>query len=259
MAVGAKTACGVVAGPVFAAFTVIGARRERYDWKRHAVSSLAAGPGGWAQRANFIGAGALYCVAARGLARAPRGSAGPAVVPALVGGVGIGLVGSGVFATDPVAGFPPSGEDPDTIHGAPTLATTLEGRLDDLCAIPIFIGIPTAALISAGSAARRREFGWAACCVGSAVGMPAAFALFGAALAGRSGPAGRSGIFQRLSIATGFGWLSALSLRAFRQSRRADVHSPRTRPPGLDAPAADSARHNDSSPSRAATTTPTAG
>lgn len=113
-----KTACGVVAGPVFvAAFTAIGARRAEYDWRRHAVSSLADGPGGWAQRANFVLVGNLYCLAALGLARSPRRIVGPSVVPALVFAAGAGLIGSGLFVTDPVAGFPPrSAEAPDGVR-----------------------------------------------------------------------------------------------------------------------------------------------
>ena len=76
-----KVACGVVAGPLFvSSFAVIGARRAGYDWRRHAVSSLAAGQGGWSQRANFALTGALYCIAAHGLARSPRRTVGPRVV-----------------------------------------------------------------------------------------------------------------------------------------------------------------------------------
>jgi Protein of unknown function (DUF998) len=62
-----KIACGVAAGPVFVGvFTVLGARRAGYDWRRHAVSSLAVGREGWGQRANFMLVGGLYCVAALG-------------------------------------------------------------------------------------------------------------------------------------------------------------------------------------------------
>jgi hypothetical protein len=217
-AVRARTGCGVVAGPVFvSAFTAIGARRAGYAWRRHAVSSLADGREGWTQRANFIGVGALYCVAAQGLAQSPKRSVGPPVVPALILGVGVGLIGSGVFVTDPVAGFPPPEQAPSGVPppGSPTRA----GKLHNLCAIPIFAGIPAAALTCAGSAARRREHGWAACCVGSAIGMAGTFILFGAAFGGAPRLAGRGGVFQRISIATGFGWLSALALRARRAAR----------------------------------------
>jgi hypothetical protein len=136
-------------------FTAIGARRAGYSWRRHAVSSLADGRGGWSQRANFALTGALYCIAAHGLARSPKPTVGPRVVPALIFGVGGGLVGSGLFVTDPVAGFPPAPSEHDDPERTRSIAPTRGGRLHNLCAIPIFAGIPVAALICATSAARR--------------------------------------------------------------------------------------------------------
>jgi len=219
-AVRAKTACGVVAGSVFvSAFTAIGSRRAGYDWRRHAVSSLADGREGWAQRANFIVVGMFYCVAAKGLSQTRAESAGPSLVPAMIFAAGAGLIGSGVFVTDPVAGFPPSEQAPDCV--SPPDAPTRAGKLHNLCAIPIFAGIPAAALTCAASAARRREYGWAAYCAGSAIGMTGTFALFAAAFGGAPRLAGHGGVLQRLSVATGFGWVSALSLRALRASRHA--------------------------------------
>lgn len=44
--------------------------------------------------------------------------------------------------------------------------------------------------------------------------MIASFLLFASASGGRSRLGGKAGIFQRVSIAAGFGWLSALSLYA---------------------------------------------
>jgi len=133
--------------------------------------------------------------------------------------VGVGMTGSGVFVTDPVAGFPPSEQAPD--GGSPPSAPTRAGKLHNLGAIPIFAGIPAAALTCAGSAARRREYRWAAYCAGSAIGMTGSSALFGAAFGGSPRLVRGGGFFQRISIATGFGWLSALSLRALRASRHA--------------------------------------
>ena len=224
LVVAARAACGVVAGPLFAvAFTAIGARRAGYDWRRHPVSSLADAREGWAQRANFIVVGALYCFAAQGLARSPRRAIGPSVVPALVGGAGVGLIGSGLFVTDPVAGFPPpSAGVQNAVDGTPSVAArTARGRLHNLCAIPVFAGIPAAALTCAGSATRSGEYRWAAYSAGSAVVMSGAFMLVLGAAVGRGVPrlAGRSGVVQRVSIASGFGRLSALSLRAFASPR----------------------------------------
>jgi hypothetical protein len=127
----------------------------------------------------------------------------------------VGLIGSGVFVTDPVAGFPP--EHAGAAVGATAeVAPTRSGQLHNLCAIPIFVGLPAAALVDAGSAVRRREYGWAAYCAGTAIGMASACMLFGAAFGGAPTLVPRGGLFQRMSIATGFGWLSALSIRALR-------------------------------------------
>lgn len=52
--------CGVAAGPLFiGTFLVEGAARPDYSQLRHPVSSLALGPRGWMQTANFALAGAL--------------------------------------------------------------------------------------------------------------------------------------------------------------------------------------------------------
>jgi hypothetical protein len=137
-------------------------------------------------------------------------------VPALVAGVGIGLIGSGVFVTDPVGGFPPGTTAEVGSHDAETARTapTREGLMHNLCAIPIFVGIPIAGFASAATAARSRDYRWACYSAGSSLMMVASFVLFGRAFAGASCFADKGGIFQRISIAFGFGWLTALSLRA---------------------------------------------
>src|SRR5512138_2037512 len=57
--------CGLAAGPVFVtAFVVEGAARDGYRPLRHPVSSLALGPGGWVQAANFAVTGTLFLAAA---------------------------------------------------------------------------------------------------------------------------------------------------------------------------------------------------
>ena len=94
--------CGVVAGPLFImTFLVEGARRSGYDPRRHPVSSLALGPGGWVQAANFAITGALYLALAAGLARTPDPDAGTRAGPVLIGAAAVGLLGAGVFTTEP--------------------------------------------------------------------------------------------------------------------------------------------------------------
>ena len=212
--------CGAVAGPLFVtAFTVIGAGRRGYDWRRYPVSSLAIGRQGWQQRMNFILAGVLYSCAAAGLLRCDRRRIGPRVVPALIAAAGIGLIGSGLFVTDYVGDLP--GEGPDENNRGPADAgstrPTRAGKIHNLCGIPVFAGIPIAGLASAATAVRSRDYRWACYSAGSSMVMAGSFLLVVAAIRGQSRLGGKSGIFQRISIATGLGWLSSLSLRGLSQ------------------------------------------
>lgn len=212
----AQLFAGAAAGPAFvAAYTVIGATRHGYDWRCYPVSSLAVGRHGWRQRANFVSAGALYLCAAEGLWRSDRRRLGPRAVPAIVAAVGVGLIGSGLFVTDYVGNL---SSDATATDNPPPVAgvrpRTPAGRLHDLFGIPVFVGIPVAALASAASAAQTRDHGWACYSAASSAVMTGSLVLFGAAIGGRWGLSGKSGILQRVSIATGLGWLSSLSLRA---------------------------------------------
>lgn len=209
--------CGAIAGPLFASgFTAIGAVRTGYDWQQLPVSSLALGRHGWLQRINFVVGGVLYACAAGGLRRSTSRRVGPRAVPTLVAGVGVGLIGSGLFVTDPVGDFPPGPPGGPGLEVADpgTTAPTLAGRLHVLFAIPVFVGIPVAAIASSATAIRERDHRWACYSAGSGLAMFGSSLLFGAAFGRRISPAGKGGIFQRLSIGAGFGWLTALSIRA---------------------------------------------
>ena len=131
--------CGVAAGPVFVAvFLLEGAVRDGYRPLRHPVSSLALGSRGWIQTGNFVVAGTLFLAGAAGLARAGDPAASSRVAPALIGAAGAGLIGSAVFTTDPVSGYPPG--TPDALT-RPSHA----GAAHNLAAVPVFLGLPAAA------------------------------------------------------------------------------------------------------------------
>jgi hypothetical protein len=198
--------CGALAGPLFfAAFTAIGATRRGYDWRRYPVSSLAVGRRGWQQRVNFILAGVLYICAAMDLARCDRRRIGPRSVPALVASVGVGLIGSGLFVTDYVGDLTPR-------------QRSRSGQIHNLCGIPVFVGIPVAGLLSAAAAARSGDYRWACYSAASSGTMAGSLVLFGGAIKGQSRLRGKSGVLQRITLATGLGWLSSLSLRGARQA-----------------------------------------
>ena len=203
--------CGVAAGPVFVAvFLLEGAVRDGYRPLRHPVSSLALGPRGWIQAANFAVAGTLFLAGAAGLARAGDPAAGRAA-PVLIGAAGAGLIGAAVFATDPVSGYPPG--TPDALT-RPTRA----GIAHNLTAVPVFAGLPAAALASGWRSWRagQRRFGLYS--AATAVTMLSAMALAGAGFGQAPGLVNLGGLFQRASIITGFAWLTALSAQALRRT-----------------------------------------
>jgi hypothetical protein len=202
--------CGLAAGPVFVTgFLVEGAARDGYRPLRHPVSSLALGPGGWAQVANFAVTGILFAAAAAGLSRADDPATGTRAGPALIGAAGAGLIGSAIFPTDPVNGYPP---------GTPGLprAPSQAGTVHNLAAIPVFLGLPAAAAVVSWRSFRIGQRGWGLYCAGTAIIMPAAMVLAAAGFGQSPRLVRLGGLFQRASIVTGFAWLTALSARALQ-------------------------------------------
>jgi Protein of unknown function (DUF998) len=199
--------CGALAGPLFVTtFTVAGRRRAGYEPRRHPVSALALGPGGAVQRANFITAGVLYLAGAAGLARTHSSNDRRGDSPALIAAAAAGLVGAALFATDPVSGYPP---------GTPSQPAdpSRTGILHNLCAIPVFVGIPAAALLSARATARAHAPGWAIYSALSGTLMAATTLLFGAGFGQQDALVDSAGLLQRVSIVSGFGWVTALSIQ----------------------------------------------
>jgi Protein of unknown function (DUF998) len=95
-------AAGMAAPVVFVAvFTIDGWRRDDYDPVGMFVSELSLGAYGWVQIVNFLVTGALVVVFGHGLSSrsssAPISRAGVVLVQI----IGIGLVASGPFTTDP--------------------------------------------------------------------------------------------------------------------------------------------------------------
>jgi hypothetical membrane protein len=205
---------GVVAGPLFlGAALVQGAVRRGYDPLRHPVSSLSIGPRGWVQRANFILTGALYLAGSRGLAHASRGRGNPetSAGPTLLSTVGLGLIGAGIFRTDPISGYPPG--SPPTQDPA-----SAQAHLHNLASTPVFLCLPAAAAVYARAFYRAGEPGWAAASVGAALAQLSGFVVAGAGFAQQPRFVAYGGLAQRLSLVCGFGWLTALAARALARS-----------------------------------------
>lgn len=198
---------GAVAGPLFVSvFLIEGACRPGYRPLRHPVSSLALGPRGWVQAANFAATGMLYLAGAIGLTRSPNLTGRSRIAAAALGATGIGLLGSAVFRTDPVSGYPP-GTPP-----VPATATTT-GNIHVVAALPIFLGIPAAAVASAWQAVRVGRPGWAVYSAATAAAMVTGMGLAGQGFAQAPRFVDHAGLLQRAAIVAGFSWLTAVSAR----------------------------------------------
>jgi hypothetical protein len=205
--------CGIWAGPVFAAtFLAEGAVRDGYQPLRLPVSSLALGPRGWIQTANFAVTGVLCLAGAAGLRLAGDRPAGSRSGPVMVAAAGAGLIGSAAFRTDPVGGYPP---------GTPDLPaeSSRTGTAHNLTAVPVFFGLSAAAACYGWRSWRAGQPpGFAVYCAATAVTVPVTTTLAGAGF-GQSSRLGRyGGLFQRASIITGFAWLTAVSARALQRT-----------------------------------------
>jgi hypothetical protein len=205
--------CGGWAGPVFTATLLAeGAVRDGYQPLRHPVSSLALGPRGWIQTANFTVTGVLSLAGAAGLRLAGDRLAGSRAGPIMVAAAGAGLIAAAAFRTDPVGGYPPG--TPDT-----PAKFSHAGTAHNLAAIPVFFGLPAAAADYGWRSWRAGQPpGFAIYCAATAVTMPVTAALAGAGFSQSSRLRGYGGLFQRASIITGFAWLTAVSGRALQRT-----------------------------------------
>jgi len=200
-------ACGAIAGPLFvSAFVVQGATRPDYNPLRHSISTLALGSEfGWIQILNFVIAGLLTMAFAVGVRRVLRPQNGSTWGPLLIGLYAVGLLGAGLFVTDPDAGYPPGTpakiEDP-----------SLHGVLHNLSA---GLGLPAllaACFVYARWFAARNERGWAlySAVSGAVFLISIVLASYGFPRTGGLGEVG--GLFQRVSVVSGWVWLTALAI-----------------------------------------------
>jgi hypothetical protein len=200
-------ACGAIGGPLFVvAFLVEGATRANYDPLRHPVSSLALGDWGWTQTANFIVAGLLTLAFSVGLRRAFRPPKGSSWGPLLVGVWAIGLLGAGVFATDPVNGYPPG--VPDRLSGY-----SWHGVLHDLFSLTAFVALAATCFVFGWRFAALGERIWTTYSVVTGVVFGGAFVLSSAGFGQAEGLVDLAGLFQRLAVVLGLGWLTLLAVR----------------------------------------------
>jgi hypothetical protein len=104
---------GVLAGPIYILVGIAQLlTREGFDITRHPLSFMSLGDLGWIQITNFIVTGLLVIACAIGLRRLAQADKRLKRGALLVGIYGLGVLGGGLFVTDPALGFPPG--TPDT-------------------------------------------------------------------------------------------------------------------------------------------------
>jgi hypothetical protein len=122
----------------------------------------------------------------------------------LIGVWGIGLLGAGVFTTDPVSGFP---------LGTPATSDyTTSGALHDGFSLPAFLALFVAQLVLSRGNGRK----WLTYSLLSATAYLVCFFLASAGFNQTAGLVAVGGLFQRLAVAIGWGFTVALAVRLRR-------------------------------------------
>lgn len=105
---------GTATGLVFLAVVLVeGAARSGYRPLYHTGSELSLGGRGWVQIANFLQMGVGMLAFAVGVSRTLDTVAAPTFLAVF----GLGAIASGVFAPDPLRGYPPGADGIVTFHG----------------------------------------------------------------------------------------------------------------------------------------------
>jgi hypothetical protein len=194
-------ACGTIGPLLFiVAFLIEGATRPNYSAWHNVVSSLSQGEQGWMQITNFIVCGVLVLGFAIGLKRVLRSGKGSTWGPILLGVFGLCLIGAGFFVTDPLLGYPPGALSTPTVHGI----------LHNLLSLFVFASLIAACFVLARRFAGDPVWrGWAFYSVATGI-LVTVFFVVTDVVASLNGPAG---LFQRICIIIGWGWIALFAFR----------------------------------------------
>ncbi|MEV0282608.1 DUF998 domain-containing protein [Kribbella sp. NPDC050820] len=195
---------GALAGPLYVGIgTVEAIVRDGFDIRKHSLSLLANGTGGWIHSVMMVGTGLLTVIGAIGLARsfAPgersRWGVGGLIV------YGAGVAAAGLMRADPALGFPPGTPDamPETVswHGVGHVIAGMIG----------FIGLIVACFVLSRWFGRHRSAGWARFSLITGI-------VYFLGLAGLGAGAGTAAVNLGFTVAVilGWTWITLLMLRA---------------------------------------------
>lgn len=194
-------------------FTVAGWLYPGYSPTRMFVSELSLGPYGWVQILNFVLTGALMLVFGLGLAAYFSIGAAFRAGPALIQGIGVSLMASGPFTTDPSTMFQQA-----SIHGV------VHGIFGAL----VFTFAPISCFLFYRRF--RRDTGWrplAVWTLASGVVLTVGVVLLKISQQPGSGLFEWKGLVQRAILYTFMAWIFAVAFRLRRQCRSVEGSPPR--------------------------------
>ncbi|MGW1341643.1 DUF998 domain-containing protein [Kribbella sp. NPDC002412] len=195
---------GALAGPLYVGIgTVEAIVRDGFDIRKHSLSLLANGTGGWVHSVMMVGTGLLTVLGAIGLAKsfAPGERSRWGVGGLLV--YGAGVAAAGFMRADPALGFPPGTPDamPETVswHGAGHVIAGMIG----------FIGLIVACFVLSRWFGRHRSAGWSRFSLITGI-------VYFLGLAGLGAGAGTAAVNLGFTVAVilGWTWITLLMLRA---------------------------------------------
>ena len=192
---------GGAVGPVLFWLVVVvdGFTKPGYDARKAFISELALGEHGWVQSANFVVVGLLMLGFAVGLRQLFSTGRASVFGPLLVGMVGLGLVASGIFRTDPT-NYP---------AGADTTMTT-KGGIHFIAFLIIVVSVIAGCFVFARRFRQEPTWrGYGRYSVITGVLVPVLLAVnivWGSYV----------GLTQRALVAAFFVWFEVIALRALR-------------------------------------------
>ena len=197
---------GVLAGPIY---IIVGIAqiltRAGFDITRHPLSFMSLGDLGWIQITNFIVTGLLVIAGAIGMRRLAQADKRLRRGAFLVGIYGMGVLGGGLFVTDPALGFPP---------GTPnTYPTTMSwhGLLHFIFGQIGFLALIAASFVYARYFAANRVRGWAK--FSALTGVIFLFAIIATVVTAGGDASVWALLVLYAAVILAWIWLSALSYR----------------------------------------------
>jgi hypothetical protein len=203
-----------IACPVFMITVLIeGALRPGYQSLLYPLSSLSIGDTGWIQIANFIYIGLSIVLFSWGLKKITGEYTEKFKGPVLIRLVGIGMIGAGIFSTDPIFGYPT--DQPMVLR-----QFTIHGHLHDAFSMLVFICMPWACFVFKKYFTVNGQHIWAQYSVYTAYGIIVAFILASMGFKQLTGFVSYAGLFQRICVSLGLAWLTSISIYLYKLDKK---------------------------------------